>query len=314
MGETLKGRKALCEAVAIHSSMAAQRGDVVMIKMIARSLVERNPEIVSVAVRRTSGTPVVEVGDHQARWIAHGSKLSTPTQVHVPIARGNKPWGTAEVCFAPLVGGPLGFLGSPVLRFFAFFSIISLLSNAIYMNFLLRKYGPGRASGIPERVRATLDTLVEGVLLLDQEQRIAMADQAFARTVGKSAAELEGCRAVDFGWGKPRSESGVTEYPWMQAMREGTRQTGTILELKTADSGHCTMSVNATPIVADDGSSRGALATFDDLSLIERKNVQLKKLLDRLKQSRGEIRRQNEQLRDLATLDPLTSCLNRRPF
>ena len=47
---------------------------------------------------------------------------------------------------------------------------------------------------------------------------------------------------------------------------------------------------------------------------IERKNVQLRRLLEKLRRSRDEIRLQNGKLQNLATLDPLTSCLNRRAF
>ena len=40
---------------------------------------------------------------------------------------------------------------------------------------------------MPDRVRATLNTIAEGLLVLDKEQRIALANDAFARTVGLDA-------------------------------------------------------------------------------------------------------------------------------
>ncbi len=54
--------------------------------------------------------------------------------------------------------------------------------------------------------------------------------------------------------------------------------------------------MNATPINADDGTRKGALATFDDLTPIENKNAELMKTLRRLQQSRAKIRHQKKDL------------------
>ena len=48
----LKGRKALCESLAIACSLAAQRDDGPMIQYVIRSVVDRNPEMLSAAARR----------------------------------------------------------------------------------------------------------------------------------------------------------------------------------------------------------------------------------------------------------------------
>jgi len=75
-----------------------------------------------------------------------------------------------------------------------------------------------------------------------------------------------------------------------------------------------TFRVNCTPILGGDGSRRGALATFDDVTTIEEKSARLRQMLDMLQQSRDEINRQNQELQQLATTDPLTLCMNRRSF
>ena len=74
------------------------------------------------------------------------------------------------------------------------------------------------------------------------------------------------------------------------------------------------VSVNAAPIVSDAGVPRGILATFDDMTEIEKRNTSMQELLHKLKQSRAEIHRQNQELKLLATRDPPTLCLNRRAF
>ncbi len=72
--------------------------------------------------------------------------------------------------------------------------------------------------------------------------------------------------------------------------------------------------VNGSPILGDKGESRGALATFDDITELEQKNEQLSEMVIELKESSDKISRQNEKLHILATRDPLTNCLNRRSF
>jgi diguanylate cyclase (GGDEF)-like protein len=74
------------------------------------------------------------------------------------------------------------------------------------------------------------------------------------------------------------------------------------------------MKVNATPVYGDDGKQRGVLASFDDVTQIEQSRVELRQMLGSISSSRDEIRRQNIELEQLASQDPLTSCLNRRAF
>jgi diguanylate cyclase (GGDEF)-like protein len=59
---------------------------------------------------------------------------------------------------------------------------------------------------------------------------------------------------------------------------------------------------------------RGCLVTFDDVTEIHRTNEQLRRTLADLEGSREKIQAQNEELRELATRDPLTGCFNRRAF
>src|SRR5205814_9050816 len=72
--------------------------------------------------------------------------------------------------------------------------------------------------------------------------------------------------------------------------------------------------VHCGPIFGGHGAPRGALVTFDDVTPIEKKNTQLRKTLEMLKQSQEEINRQNQELQALATTDPLTGFTNRRSF
>ncbi len=56
------------------------------------------------------------------------------------------------------------------------------------------------------------------------------------------------------------------------------------------------------------------MVALADVTPLEQKSEQLATTLFELKQSKDEITKQNEELRYLATRDPLTNCVNRRTF
>ena len=181
-------------------------------------------------------------------------------------------------------------------------------STACICKKILQHLDPSRV--IPGRVRAALDTFTEGLLVLDKNERIVLANKAFAETVGCSATDLQGRRASEFKW--TETEEGGP-HPWRAAIREGTAQTGVVLGLRTKEKER-RFRVNSTPIEGEDGRYRGALASFDDVTEAERNREELREMLSTLQQSRDEISRQNVELHRLATRDPLTACLNRRSF
>ena len=77
------------------------------------------------------------------------------------------------------------------------------LAYLIYLRRSLQYLDP--AAVIPERVKAMLDTLAEGVLVLDQQERIVLANRAFTAAVGQPAADLTGVPASRFGWTRPQA-------------------------------------------------------------------------------------------------------------
>src|SRR5688572_16240027 len=65
---TIKGRKQLCETLAIQCSLAAQRDAVAEIESAAKSIAQRDPEVLSVGLRRADGEVLVRVGEHEKQW------------------------------------------------------------------------------------------------------------------------------------------------------------------------------------------------------------------------------------------------------
>ncbi len=313
-GAIVQGRKAVCEEMAIHSALAIERDDYTAVSLTLSAVQRRNPELLSAGLRGPDGRLVLECGEHQAYWGSASSEPSTATHMHVPIARQGCTWGTLEMRFVPIgpehVWSPLQ---NPVLPLLLFLGTTGFIANFLYLRVVFKRLNLGTAV-IPRRVRTALNTLAEGVVILDRQQRIVLANEAFGKIVGRSSNALQGEKVSELAWKAAHGETTQPGLPWERTAQEGKTETGTVLGLEVAGTGQRTLAVNSAPILADDGSRRGTLATFDNLTALEQKNDQLRKLLKKLKRSRASIRRQNHQLKVLATRDPLTRCLNRRAF
>jgi PAS domain S-box-containing protein len=282
-GAILDARKAVCEMAAFQGALAAQRGDPGALRAGLRALVRRYPDLLSAAVRGADGRLRVAVGEHELHWGNQPVKASTPTHMRAPISVSGQPWGVLEMRFRELES--VSFLGIPDLPLAVFVTLAVFASTHFYLRSVLRRASRNEAAGVPERVSDTLNTIAEGVLLLDSDQRIVLANDAFARKVGRPAARLEGCRASDLRWKREPAQ----EYPWARTLNEGATRIGEILGLLSRKRLR-KLSVNTAPIRDEQGVCRGALATFDDLTPVERKNAQLER-------SRRKIRRQQKELK-----------------
>ncbi len=306
-------RKKTCESLAVYASLAVQKGDLYAIQTTLDVLKQRNEDILSAALRKDSGALVAKVGDHEVNWSNHNNESSTPTNVQVPIIKSGARWGTFEVSFKPAYANLfLELWGKPVVKLLVLVVPLAFLGYYLLMKKTLKHLDPSAV--VPERVKVALDSLVEGVVLMDHQERIVLANKAFEKTAGASKGSLTGQKASELNWVLPRTQKHMKDFPWQQAMRERATQAAIPLTLQGEAGDARAFMVNGAPILDGAGKMRGVLATFDDVTLIEQKNTELQKTLSALEQSRDEIRRQNQELQVLAMQDPLTRCLNRRAF
>jgi signal transduction histidine kinase/CheY-like chemotaxis protein/HPt (histidine-containing phosphotransfer) domain-containing protein len=292
-----EGRKALCEAEAVHCALASRHGNLTAGKEALVALLERNPDVLSAAVRAEDGRLLVEAGDHATHWGRPTGDLSTPTHMHVPIRLADGRQAAVEMRFrGEDRSGLLAVLASPILPLALFVGASSALLIFVYLRTVLRHADLSQAKVIPRRVRDVLNTVAEGLLVLDRKQRIALANDAFAAKVGRPAAELDGRHISELPWQSLAGDRAAPAYPWVRSVAEGKREMGQLLGLCSGPAGLLKLSVNTAPILDDDGNCKGALATFDDLTPVENKNAQLLQALRRLNRSREKIRRQKTDL------------------
>lgn len=286
------------------------RGQTALINSYVRRIVRSNPEVEGLYIEDAKGQAVLELG--QIDPVAAFADDGAEDHAVISINSQQGHWGDIAIAFKPVrISTFSGFLRHPLVRLALFLGLAGFLVYEVYLRRILRHLDP--TSVMPERVRTIMDALAEGVVLIDDRGQIVMTNVAFAQTVNLDIREIPGRQLTTFAWGFPEG-SDVVRLPWESAVESGVAQEGVLVMLTVPGRGHRYFSLNATPIMDDDGHVRGALTTFDDQTEIVQKNNELKKALDTLSAQQVEIEKQNEELRLLATRDPLTGCLNRRAF
>jgi len=192
-------------------------------------------------------------------------------------------------------------------------TLITILGAAVSLVIVYRHHQHiDLAAVAPALLRSSMNALTEGVLLLDNRERIIMANSTFAQIVGSAPGALNGIPISRLGW--KFSNSYENELPWTSTIRDGSQQTNRQMCLSGPSGNGKVYLVDSAPVCDDGGNNSGVMVTFSDITQLEEKNDQLEGMLGMLKKSRDEIRRQNEELQVLATRDSLTDCLNRRSF
>jgi PAS domain S-box-containing protein len=280
----LKMRASLSEMIAMNTAAFVARNDMLGLDAILQSIVERNPLIRSLGVRKSDGFLVIDIGTHDPSSTGAQNKTAADVRAAdvravVPIwTNDKKQWGAVEVEFLPLrSGGALGFLFTPNVRMILFVGATSFLLFRFYIKRMLRYLDPSKV--VPPHVRAALDTLAEGLLIMDKEGHIALANRAFGHVVGREPESLMGISAAALGWEYPSSGLADTTpaLPWLTAIEQNIEQHNYTLALKDAAGTRRTFIVNCSPVAGTRGAARGALASFEDVTLLMEKEIELRK-------------------------------------
>ncbi len=309
----LKLRKNLSEAIAMQCALIAQTSHLEVLHTAVDQLTAKYPDVLSVAVRSVDGYYIAQSVDHDKNWVAPEGDGSTDIHWQMPIFRSDRHWATLEISFLPsghytLFGKSLG----PFSLLLVFFSLICFLAFFFYIHRALRAIDP--TSVMPSRVRNAFDTLTEGLILVDDQERIVLANDAIANSLECKKETLMGVKASRLHWYGSRSHSKSVSFPWQEAIEAKQSVYGFPMVISTDGKRERIFMVNSSPILDGRGKVSGALTTFDDVTELENKNIQLAETIEQLKISKTMVENQNVELERLATRDPMTGCLNRRAF
>lgn len=275
-----EGRVALTEAIAANTMAFISQQDIDRFEATLNLVVERNSDLLSAALRSAQGQIMVSIGEHGSHWQQKSGDHSTDNQIQIPIWLKDSKWGQVELRFRPLMSeGWLGVIEHPLLQLVVFLGFCSFGLFYFYLGKMLKQLDPSQA--IPTRVRSALDTLAEGLLVLDQREHIVLANQAFAAIVGKAPDDLLGHSAFDFAWttleGYPLTQS---EAPWIKALQEGKTQRDYMIRLLLTDGVERTFMVNCSPVLGDNAKPGGVLMSLDDVTQLEENKLELHKAKD----------------------------------
>ncbi len=312
-GVNFRQREKIAQTLALQFSPLAEINDTKTIGKTMGALVERNRDVLSAALRGSDGKIVTATDNHEEYWKSPGAGVTTLAHADVPLLVDGNEWGTVEVSFAPKRDSVIPFLTTdPLIRFILFITASACFGYFFFMKRTLTHLDP--TAVIPDKVKATLDLLAEGVVLTDTKDNIVLANLTFADKLGVEPGVLVGKSLSALRWRSPGSDDAIKELPWATAMKEGKAQTDFPLSLKLDDDKVLVFATNSSPILDSNLNMRGAMATFNDESALQEANGVLLEMMDKLRKSQDEVNKQNSELKRLATRDPMTNCLNRRAF
>jgi diguanylate cyclase (GGDEF)-like protein len=303
----------------VAESLTAQLTDLLRkqeLRRVARALAAAqhgNPDLVSAAVRDSSGAVVASHGVHAVEWDRYAGR-STDTHVVVPIQSAQGTWGRLEMEFTPVVpGSPLAWLRDRMLWLALGLPLAALALMYLYLRHTLTHLNP--LAVVPDRLRSAFDGLTAGVALLDRQGRVVLANAAL-----RQIAAVEADKAMH---GRPLEQAAHIEVaepgdrpeplPWMRVLNDGQGVRG--IRVYVGHGAQRAVGIlNCAPVLDHRQRVRGCLATVDDVTAIERNNEELRQANAALEATRAHIEAQNQELIKLATRDPLTGLLNRRAF
>jgi len=310
----LENRKQIAESLAIQFSVMEPKKDMEKIELSMRLIAERNPSILSAGIRTVSGRAVFQSQGHAQLWKGYEDDISTSSHILVPLLDRGELWGNVELRFEKLIGNSLlGFFQKEVFRLMVFCLLIGFFTYLVFMLRTLKQLDPSAV--IPDRVNSAFDALAEGLMILDEDEQILLTNKAFYERIGRDASVLLGKKASKLKWQRVSRAKSGTDLPWVEVLETGEPVVGAQFELTTDAGESIKYAINASPIAPDaDGKTQGVLVTLDDITTVEKQNVKLKTMVDRLEETKAKVQEQNKELTYLATRDALTGCLNRRAF
>ena len=301
----LDGRVEVAKTIAISVTSDVRKNHTFDLGDKIESIVVASPEVASIGIKRITGRYSSATEGHIANW--RSDDFPETCRVEAKIHKGNEVWGNIQILFVPdenKIGSSYYY---PLRAVFFLFAAVSL-STWMILNQTFRYLNPSKV--VPNRVRSALDTLTEGLVLIDPNGEIVHSNSAFCEIVRINDEELIGSKLNDIDW---KAVEGEDNYPWNTCLENKEQVRGKILECSAASSAKKYI-VNSSPVFSGQDKIKGVLISFDDVTDLERKKNELADMILTLRKSRDEVARQNEELYFLANCDPLTKCFNRRSF
>ncbi len=308
-------RKRVAENLALQMTSLLEAGDTATLDKTIQHVMARDTEIQSIGVRRSDGSTIAQHGQAEGDSSTPLPRAgSTVDHLRVPIFSDQRLWGEVEVKYARTgLRSVQAWITQPIVKMMVVFALGGFGLCYLYLRRAMQYLNP--SASVPDRVRKAFDSLTDGLVIVDHQARIVLANRAFRRLHPQADAELNGQRIDALDWLLAgRAEASGLPMPWVQTLQSANPVSAQPLDVLQPDGPPTRLLVSSAPIMDSRGRSRGCLINFDDVTATHRANDELREMMAQLKRSHQRIEEQNDELRRLASRDPLTNCLNRRAF
>jgi PAS domain S-box-containing protein len=267
-----EARASLAEVVAAGSMGALAGDDTETVRELLVFAIDRNPGLKSAAIRRADAL-VVEAGPHADRWLPMTAGRSSNEQLVVPLYASKERWGQLEMRFDAAEDA---WWRDPSRQLITLVALSCFCGFYLYLGRMLRQLDPSRA--VPDRVRGALDTLAEGLLLIDAQGDIVLANAAFCELLGQAAEAFASQPASGLPWTHADGAAfDPARLPWAVALSSGQTLKLQPVSIVGADGQRRAFLANCAPVGADAGSPpAGVLVSLDDITELQHKEAQLR--------------------------------------
>jgi signal transduction histidine kinase/CheY-like chemotaxis protein/HPt (histidine-containing phosphotransfer) domain-containing protein len=271
----LEARAPLAEVIAAGTMGALSRDDAAAARDLLAFAIERAPGLRSAAIRRADGTPYAVAGDHEHAWRAGGGAAGAGHMV-MPLFESGRRWGQLELRFEAERQGLAAVAADPRTHGLLLVVAACAIGFWFYLGRMLRMLDPSGA--VPDRVRGALDTLAEGLLLIDARGDVVLANATFRELLGASTDAVVGRPADRLGWidasGAPLPAAAL---PWADVLRTGRTLRQRPVSLVAADGSRRDFLANCAPVGAGDRApAAGVLVSLDDVTELQRTGSMLR--------------------------------------
>ena len=303
----------------VSTNLALQLGSLLrtrhdkLLQETITNIQQRDDNILSLGIRLVNGQLIAQSGYHDKYWAPQPEGKSTIDHVQIPVFLHDRIWGHIEISFRPSHNNGIGeLLRQPRVSLPLTILLFGSLLYYLYLRRVLNHLDPTQV--IPERVNAALDTLAEGVMIVDRHDNILLVNNNFKRLHPNATDAELGKKASQLKWLQTPLAEQFGIAPWHISLRQQRTVHQTGLKIPQPDGKIRIISINASPVRNAQEKIQGCLVTFSDITERERANQRLRLALARLQESQSRIEAQNKELTRLANHDQLTGILNRRAF
>ena len=270
------GRRDVGDVLALNAQHCVMRDEWDALGEMLGAAVEQNGDLRSAAVVQYPDlTRIQHTIDWKDRAADDGSQYRIPLQSHVEITGIPEAWGELQLQFRPARKLSVWDIAdNSWLKYFLFVGGSVFLVYLLSLDRLLGFFDPKKS--IPAHVRSALDSLTEGLMVLNAKGAIVRVNRVFAEILECCPEDLVGLPATKLPWVNVDSGHESDMCPWTEASSQVELGEAITLGLiRDSDSKLRIFRLHTSPLMGPRGRNTGLLVSLEDVSELEATRAEL---------------------------------------